>query len=401
MKKIGLLLILGAMLFSASCGSSTAEYAQEIAIVVENQDSAALAQLITHSSEEGTSESVMPIVEENFTTLSSGTDYEDFQFMRTVINDLGDTEEANTLENVLDSQFQNEVKAFLSGDWVRKDATHLDGCIITVTFSDTASFATIKDLSQVVDDSYKFSAGDVKWDNIQIVDRNTIKFDTLTMGDESKYITCLGTIDYDAGTIKTHASDPTWLTYYNGDNLWMRKDIFDANSEKSVLTEEDFVMLESNSDNKTDVFEELSDTEFTCFFTGFDPSLDKSEDAWNVTSRDIGLDATREDVISAYGIGSESEVLPDVDAMAILIHILSQNPSLPDILKYCDDSLHHEVKYFIQYSNEAHDHYIRFYFDEQDLVKLIIWYNDEPGKHVYEEYVDSELQWKADTEISQ
>lgn len=334
-----------------------------------------------------------PILQESFQTMAASENYDDFVFMDTVLEGITETDSVDTLNAIVKDAYKNRVKAFLSGQWVRMDGTSLDGIVLDITLSDDVGIGTISSIASVLDADTSYAENDVKWKNIQVVDANRITYEDLTKGDGS-YSSAVGTIDYLNNTISVHnsSSNPVPLASYGADQLWVKKEYVDSLGDLRFLTDEDFIYSDDQTGEKIDAIELMESHGSTYDVPGywtlfFDPDVDPVDENGKpiviTTNRGISLGSSKEEVMSAYGLGSSLSITKDTDDYLAWSQQAAKDGD-PD-MKYLVETTGVNATSVMSYTTKENraGHSIRFYFDSNDKVMCIYYVYARIEPHIF------------------
>ena len=371
------------------------EYETEIQKAIGEKDADALVSVINDYKDSDLDNALDPVVEHSFSELADVEDYSNFEFMRHTVAGLGDISEAQTLKAICDEKYLNEVKGFLATSWVRKDATALDGIILKVVFSDSANVGILTEINNAIDPSM-WAIGDIKWDNIGIIDRNTIKLSDLS-GD-GEYTNALCTLDYDNFSISLHSNVASnlLLSYLGGDQFWIREDFYNNCGVDSTLSQDDFIVKNDSGEE-----ESIDGGEGFWGWFCYDNSLvsnpvdEEKNDNWT-TRRGIEIGSSLDDVISAYGLGGKNIVNTSNDAMLIFAETYLKDYGDDQTFTNLKELLSTKAKSFIQYMDENHVKRLRFYFDDTDKVVLFMYCGDEVAYHLVQYTNDTDVWWEIE-----
>lgn len=346
---------------------------------LETRDPEALVADIATYYEEDNQDTLNPIVVDAFNTMAAQTEYTDFEYMRSVLALLSDDNNKQELQEIYDDNFSNEVIAFLTSDeWVRTDVTALDGLIIKPQFASEAKFAAVTSSENCINNAYGFAVGDLKWDNIVIVDRHTIKYDELSRdaNGPAGYTATLATIDYEAQSV----------TIPNDGHIWIRKSYLDSFSSINVITDDDFIITDDQTGETVDLVDAIGLNRYNWQYYFYDADIDPEDEDGNpiviTTSRGIHIGSSYDEVFDAYGLGGYREFSEDGDSMYLAIKIGAEEYG-DQVSKMAMEKLSAEAKYYVSYVGENRfGKNIRFYFDENDKVMFINFANEYPGAHI-------------------
>lgn len=366
-------LVLFMMITLFSCGGVNKSSLNK---AVENRQVEELSEMIISYNEGGNKiEELDQVVISLFDELCQNEVYDDFVFMDSVIKHIEGTGTYDKLHDVIDDNGDKKVKSYLSGEWVRMDATALDGCVIKIKCTDESGVATITDASRIVDNVNKFKNNDLKWNNIEIIDSTSFKYDDLNKVDGiGDYCPAIATINYEENYISVHVTGNNG-GYGSGDEqIWRPKAYVDSFDGKGILKEKDFIVNGADYEENENQIDSLKSdgAVFSCVW--YDKEVDKSEEGVICTARGIKLGSTRESVIDVYGIGSMGMFSTKTDNYYAEIKKEGMYDSWCNVMES-------KSKYFIQYFSSDRDaENIRYYFDENDEVCSIafsIEYFDE------------------------
>lgn len=354
-KSIGVVVIATIMLLSTACSDN----ASDMKNAIENRDSEALIGLINSSLEENKNvEEMNQLLDESFTELTGTPEYENFVFVEKVRDGINDSPTKENISKILSDNGKNKVMSFLSGTWIRKDGTDMDGTYGDISWNDDSGVMVLKSVSDAINPE-RFNENDLKWNNISVIDANTIKGEDLTKAEGvGEYKAFTGNIDYDDNMIFIQTIDDS-TDYAKGNNqTWMLKSYYDSFEGKQVLTDDDFKISGDEYDNEDFIINELKDHLF--YYMYYDPEYDKSEEGVITTHRGIKLGFSKTDVIEKYGIGSYAKF--DKDA---------------DIIRFSDGDVPKTVKkaeYSLQYrGKDKKGKRLFFYFDKNDKVVAVFY----------------------------
>ena len=113
------------------------------------------------------------------------------EFVRLLNEDENFKELAAEIDQELQENEENKLRAFLNRPWIRQDDSPTSGLRITVNFANGNNFATVDE------DFDYFERDDIKWREIQYVNATTFRFEDLAKGPyDSFYAEALGRIDF-------------------------------------------------------------------------------------------------------------------------------------------------------------------------------------------------------------
>ena len=127
--------------------------------------------------------------------------------------DKGSNALAAAINQKLQENAENKLRAFLNRSWVRRDGTWADGLRITVHFSNGNNFATVDE------DLEYFARDDIKWREIQFVDANTFRFEDLAKSEfASSYSEAIGRINFEENKIEVSVTTAGEVDDFLGSN---------------------------------------------------------------------------------------------------------------------------------------------------------------------------------------
>ncbi|MGI6721382.1 MAG: hypothetical protein ACOX4I_02305 [Anaerovoracaceae bacterium] len=362
---IAIILVIAGLLVLCSCGLSK----NEVNEAIENRNVSSLASMVDECSNDKSEE----ILKNAFDSLSDSEDYEDFVYMDKVLNKAKNSETKEMLHALLEKKYKNRVKAFTSGEWVRRDLTELDGGIIDIKWSGDTGVATLESVSNMLDNEFGFKKNDIKWNDMKILDKSSFKYEDLTKdGETGSYVLALAKIDYNENVIKISVSEPS-RGYEKGDEQrWVRKSYIDkCNKDIPATTRKDFNAIIEGK--KVDMLKKIKEEDTVEVFYWYDKRFDKSKKGAITTNRGIHVGSTKEDVIKKYGIGSTVLFSPKNDksykGMAAYPSAKKQLRNCKEIIAYRSrDKSNTCIRFYIDKNNEVMlvDYQIRFnhYYDE-------------------------------------
>jgi len=376
------LLMAAAICCLAGCGDQVTE--DDVQAVLDQKDAAALTALIKQYSEgdgQSNQKELNQLVLDFFETLCGSDDYQDFKFIDRVSEQTASLQVGKKGVQLLEDNRGQMIRAFMSGDWVRKDMSNLDGCIVTMKWDGDTGQAAIKDTSGMLNNDQEFQEGEMKWENVKLLQGQKIQLDDM----EKRW----GSVSYGEGTeaeiyfqgeyLVIHNDDFTSSYYGEGDQIWMRQSYLDSFEKDGTLDDSDFVISgDSVGETDYDLFEkEFSTGEedlYTLFY--YDAGQDQSKEGVVRTSRGITLGSAEQDVTKAYGMGSRGYFDGSSDVVCRLAQHAQDEASREQLQEHASYYLHYTVK-------EKDGAYIRFYFDQQNQVTAIVFGNEYPGNSAY------------------
>ncbi len=318
---------------------------------------------------------------EQFTKLYTSDDYETFKKADELVEEIEYEEVKTSFEKTQQDNVSSKIYAFLSGEWVRVDGTNFDGCIVNATIVDGNINAVVTNIDNLKDNHYGLSLNDLKWKNGKIVDSSTISFDDLYVGSGASYNSSIMQIKWNEYRLDLHVSGDDSEYALGGNQVWLKKDYYDQYKDIAKLTDEDFVLKDTNDKDLMDTYkgnliESIKDgvgTKYAWRSGGYiySPDLDESKEAVLTTQRDIQIGASMEDVINAYGIGEMNNFNEKID--------------IYNTLKEDDEVFLAEAKKFRQFitykkidkDNKYNSAQMTFYFDETNtLIGFLYAYGD-------------------------
>lgn len=374
-------MVLIAMVFCLTgCGNRVSE--DDVKAALEQKDAGSLTALIKQYSEgdgQGNREELDQLVKDDFTKLSSSKDYGDFEYMQQVAAKTGDLAIGAELSKILESSRGQMLKAFLEGDWIRKDMSNLDGCVVTMKWQGNTGQALVKDVADILTNDQGLQAADIKWQNVKIVRNKAVVLDDMKKqwGYASYAEAVKVDVDFEKEYMIINHDDIGYGT--EGTQVWMRKDYVDSFKQDGVLEDSDFVISGDGLDEENyDLFQkEFSTGERNLYMLFYyDKSQDKSLEGVVKTSRAITLGASEQEVLKAYGMGSRGIFEPESDAICKLIQKTEDQSSLAYLSRKAAYYLHYTVA-------DKSDSYIRFYFDKNDRVTAVVFGSEYPGNSSY------------------
>ncbi|MGI6736858.1 MAG: hypothetical protein ACOX41_06065 [Anaerovoracaceae bacterium] len=159
--------------------------------------------------------------------LAKEKDYDNFELLDSLIRSTKNKELKKDLTALEDKYAENKISGFLAGKWQRIRASeYANGMVIKVTWTNHKGTGRIVDVSKIGSDRFQWAVNDVKWKNVQAIDRKRFQFKEMWKYDDGygtvtpEYVEgTTGEINYKKKIIKTHSPqsgsiDQTRDTYW-------------------------------------------------------------------------------------------------------------------------------------------------------------------------------------------
>lgn len=224
----------------------------------------------------------------------SSQNYNDYTFTDSLIAEFEDFS-ADAAE-IMNGAYENRAKAFLLGDWVRRDGSKNTGLEVNVRISDN----NIIGLLTYAPKSSLFNGNEIKWAGFSFYEDNLITLDDLNSA--GYYVYSSGILDYDNGSMSISIS-LTGTSLNNGAvQFWVKKSCLDVYGEGRTLDDNDFIIEKWNGEKYETVNCNYAMYNHYVFPHFFDDGSTKRENI--AVFRDgITLGSSLEDVMKVYGVG--------------------------------------------------------------------------------------------------
>ena len=259
----------------------------------EDLDSAVTA-INEYYEETGNAEAVSATIAELANNTISSQNYNDYTFTDSLISRFEDF--SADAAKIMSKAYENRAKAFLLGDWVRRDGSKNTGLEVNVRISGD----NIIGLLTYAPKSSQFNGNEIKWADFSFYEDNLITLDDLNTA--GYYIYSSGMLDYNNGSMCISISLSGTSLNNGAVQYWVKKSCLDAYGEGITLDNDDFIIEKWDGEKYETVncnYAMYNNYVFPHFFD--DGSTAREEIA---KFRDgITLGSSLEDVMKVYGVG--------------------------------------------------------------------------------------------------